>query len=101
MDALTTLQYRYLLVALGIAVATGAIAYALLGARRSADTDKGELSSDGESLAHIMLLLVAFAVGAGIMLLLPAAVILRYFPHWQVGAMLALALVILAAPLAF
>ena len=48
-----------------------------------------------------MMLLTALAVGAGVLLLIPAGMILRYFPHWQVAAMLIVAALLLTVPLVY
>ncbi len=48
-----------------------------------------------------MLLLAAVALGFGVLLLLPAMMILRYFPHWQVVSILIAAAVILLIPMGY
>ncbi len=48
-----------------------------------------------------MLLLAAVALGFGVLLLLSAMMILRYFPHWQVVSILIAAAVILLIPMGY
>lgn len=48
-----------------------------------------------------MLALVALAAGAGLALIIPAAMIVRYFPTWQVLVLLVAAVALIAAPLGY
>ena len=48
-----------------------------------------------------MLLFAAAALGFGVLLLLPAMMILRYFPSWQVTSILIVGLVCLVIPFGY
>lgn len=52
-------------------------------------------------LPTFMMLLVALAVGAGILLVVPAGMILHYFPSLRVGLLLAAAVLLLAVPIVY
>ena len=48
-----------------------------------------------------MLILAAVALGFGVLLLLPAVMILRYFPAWHVVTLLVAAVVLLLLPFGY
>jgi hypothetical protein len=52
-------------------------------------------------LPAFMMVLAALAIVAGVLLLIPAGMILRYFPSWRVAAMLIAAVVLLGVPLVY
>jgi hypothetical protein len=95
-------QYVYLLIVLAGAVAVAAVLAGLLSRARPRDPapDHRDPGSAG-LLPAFMMLLTGLAVGAGLLLLIPAGMIIRYFPHWQVAALLCGAVVLLALPLAY
>jgi len=105
MDAFAVERYRYLLAAIGIAMLVATIAGAWLARRPApaelADDDPALSASRITILPHIMLLLVATAAGTGLVLLLPAAFILRFFPGWPVAILVIAALTLLTAPLVY
>jgi hypothetical protein len=103
MDALVVEQYGYLLAVLVGALAAGSVLVLILNGRAAATRAGADEAAVARprNLPNVMMLLVALAVGAGILLLLPAAMVLRYFPHWRVGALLMGAAVILGAPLLY
>ena len=105
MDALAVERYRYLLAALGAGLVLALVLFALLSRRAptpvSSDASTTDTSSRPAVLPHVMLMLVALAVGAGVILLLPPVVILRYFPGWQVTVLVLTAVALLGAPLLY
>jgi hypothetical protein len=52
-------------------------------------------------LPTFMMVLVALAAITGILLLLPAGMIIHYFPHWRVMALLGVAMLLLAVPIVY
>ena len=105
MDAAVVHQYRFLLALLagGLVLAT-LVAFALSrGASRPAEPPR--LSADAAArrhlLPHVMLMLVALAVSTGVMLLLPAAMIIRFFYDLRVVAAALACLAVLGAPLVY
>lgn len=105
MDALAVERYRYLLTALGAGLMVALVLFALLSRRPPAAELAEDPSADAgarrQVLPHVMLMLVALASGAGVMILLAPAMILRYFPGWQVSALVLAAVAMLAAPLVY
>ena len=98
MDALVALQYRYLLAVLAGAVVVGIIAARLY---RRPDVAEAEPPA-GEGVPEPMLaILVALALVTVVLLVLPALMILRYFPHWRVAALAIAALLMVLPPLAY
>jgi hypothetical protein len=104
MDALAVERYRYLLAALGAGLVLALVLFALLARRPPASPpveSAPELGARPQVLPHVMLMLVALAVGAGVIVLLPPIVILRYFPGWQVTVLVLAAVALLGAPVLY
>jgi hypothetical protein len=95
-------QYIYFLIVLAGAVVFAALLAGLLSRARPREVvpDHRESGSPG-LLPAFMMLLAGLAAVTGLLLLIPAGMIIHYFPHWQVVAILCGAVVLLALPLAY
>ena len=104
MNALVVQQYHWLLTALAVGMLV-ALASGVALARREVPDGPAEAAPEDAArrqvLPHVMLLLVALAVATGILVLLPAAMILRYIAGYRVLALLLAAVAIITAPLLY
>jgi hypothetical protein len=101
MDALATLQYLPIMVVFAAALAAALVGGAILarlGSLRPPPKPDAPAPGGAPVLPNVMLLLAGLSLGVGLLLLLPAMMILRYFPSWQVDAILIVGAAILAAP---
>ena len=103
MDASAVERYRYLLAAFAAALVLGLLAAVYL-SRRSAPLARGaEPSRPGTTqlLPPVMLMLVALVVGAGMVLLLPVAMIVRFFAGGPVAVLVLGAVLLMSWPLLY
>ena len=104
MNALVVQQFHWILAALAAGMLfalAGGLLLARGGTARDQAGDQSDASTRHQVLPHVMLLLVALAVVAGVLLLLPAAMILRYIAGLPVLGLLLAAVALIAAPLVY
>ena len=105
MNALVVQQFHWILAALAagmlFALAGGLLLARGGPARDQAGDDRSDASARHQVLPHVMLLLVALAVAAGVLLLLPAALILRYIAGLPVLGLLLAAVALITAALVY
>ncbi len=105
MDATLLQRYGIVLALIGAGLVAGATAVALAGRggapppEADVEATPGAPVTPPASLA--LLLLVALAGAAGILVLLPAALVVRFYGTWQVLVAVLTALAWLAAPLVY
>jgi hypothetical protein len=105
MDAAVVEQYRYLVAVIAAGLLFGLIVTTLADRAAtglfSADAAAPPPSGAPPTIPHAMLALVALAIGAGSLLLLPVLLVVRFYGTWQVLVAVLTGLALLAAPLLY